>query len=63
MIYGSSAWSETSISSVKIQETSGEELGHILIIDTNFPAALFVSQNDDFSLSFVRELEFELDAD
>ena len=63
MIYGSTAWSERPISTVKVQELNGEELGYILIIDTNFPAALFVSQNDDFSLSLVRELEFELDAD
>lgn len=63
MIYGSTAWSETPVSTVKVQESNGEELGYILIIDTNFPSALFVRQNDNYSLSFVRELEFELDAD
>jgi len=71
MIYGSTSWSETPISTFKLQELNGDELGNILLIDTSFPstllvevdrdASLFIGQNDDFSVNISRELEFEVD--
>jgi|TARA_B100000085_G_scaffold255274_2_gene254985 hypothetical protein len=68
MIYGSSSWSETPTSTLKIQESNGEELDNNLLIDTKFSVNLplqvdkdvdlFLSQDEDFSVNISRELDF-----